>query len=266
MSSARLTVPDLQAMKREGRKIAALTAYDASFARVLDEAGVDLILVGDSLGMVVQGRQTTVPVSLDDMVYHCGCVSRGVGRALVAADLPFMSYPTPETAAAAAARLLQQGGAQMVKLEGGRNRSEVIRFLVDQNVPVCGHLGLLPQSIHRLGRYGVQGKDQASARLLQEDALILQEAGIGLLVLECVPAQLAESIRYELDIPVIGIGAGPACDGQVLVLHDLLGLTPGKPPRFVRNFMAGAAGIPDAVVRYVEAVRDGSFPAPEQCY
>lgn len=266
MSTARLSVPDLQGMKREGKKIAALTAYDASFARVLDDAGIDLILVGDSLGMVVQGEATTVPVTLDDMVYHCRCVCRGVTRAVVAADLPFMTYATPESAACAAARLVQQGGAQMVKLEGGRNRAEVIRLLVDQNVPVCGHLGLLPQSIHRLGRYGVQGRDQASARHLQEDALILQDAGISALVLECVPAELAESIRYELDIPVIGIGAGPACDGQVLVLHDMLGITPGQPPRFVRNFMAGAGGIADAVSRYAQAVRDGSFPAPEHCY
>lgn len=253
-------------MKREARKIAALTAYDATLARVLDQSGVDLVLVGDSLGMVVQGQATTVPVSLDDMVYHCRCVARGVNRAVVVADLPFMSYPTPEIAAVSAARLMQQGGAQMVKLEGGRSRSEVVRFLVDQNIPVCGHLGLLPQSIHRLGRYAVQGRDQSSARLLQEDALILREAGIDMLVLECVPADLAEAIRYELDVPVIGIGAGPACDGQVLVLHDMLGLTSGKPPRFVKNFLAGADGIADAVTRYVEAVQDGSFPAPEHCY
>jgi 3-methyl-2-oxobutanoate hydroxymethyltransferase len=262
----RLTIPDLQTMKREGRKIAALTAYDASFARLLDQSGVDLLLVGDSLGMVVQGKSNTVPVSLDDMVYHCHCVSGAVNRAVVVADLPFMSYPTPEVAAVSAARLMQRGGAQMVKLEGGRNRSEVVRFLVDQNIPVCGHLGLLPQSIHRLGRYAVQGRDQSSARLLQEDALILREAGIEMLVLECVPAELAEAIRYELDIPVIGIGAGPGCDGQVLVLHDMLGISPGKPPRFVKDFLAGADGVADAVTRYVEAVRDGGFPAPEHCY
>jgi len=264
--AARLTVPDLQAMKDQGRRIAALTAYDAGFARVLDGAGVDLVLVGDSLGMVVQGLETTVAVSLDDMVYHCRCVARGLERALLLADLPFLTYATPESAAHSAARLLQQGGAQMVKLEGGRLRVDVVRFLVEQNIPVCGHLGLLPQSVHRLGGYPVQGRDQASARALQEDALLLQEAGISLLVLECVPAQLAEAIRYELSIPVIGIGAGLACDGQVLVLHDLLGVTPGKRPRFVRNFLEGAGGVGEAVARYVEAVRSGSFPGAEHSY
>lgn len=261
-----LTVPALAAMKGRGEKIVALTAYDASFSRALDEAGVDVILVGDSLGMVVQGEATTLAVTLDDMVYHTRCAARGVQRSLLVADLPFMSYPTPVVAADSAARLIRDGGARMVKLEGGRCREHIVRFLVEQSIPVCGHLGLLPQSVHRLGGYPVQAVDEASARALLEDALILQDAGASLLVLECVPALLAEEVSRALAIPVVGIGAGPGCDGQVLVLHDMLGVSPGKRPRFVQNFMAGAADIPAAIRAYAEAVRAGRFPDADHSF
>ncbi len=260
MSERAMTVPELAAMKARGEKIAVLTAYDALFARMLDEAGVDAILVGDSLGMVIQGHETTLPVRLDDMVYHARCVARGASRALLLADLPFMSYPTPERAAESAARLVREAGASMVKLEGGRRRADTVRFLVDQGIPVCGHLGLLPQSIHQLGGYLVQGKEDRAAQTLLEDALLLQEAGAGLLVLECVPASLGEEISRALEIPVIGIGAGPRCDGQVLVLHDMLGLGFGKRPRFVKDFLADAPDIASAVRAYVQAVKEERFP------
>lgn len=263
MTEQKLTVPGLAAMKARGEKIVVLTAYDASFAKLLDQSTVDVILVGDSLGMVIQGHDTTLPTTLDEMVYHTRCVSRGIRRALLVADLPFMSYPTPEKAAENAARLIREGGARMVKLEGGRSRLETVRFLVDQSIPVCGHLGLLPQSIHQLGGYHVQGRETQAAQTLLEDALLLQAAGAGLLVLECVPSSLGEEVSRALDIPVIGIGAGPGCDGQVLVLHDMLGITPGKPPRFVKDFMAGAPDIATAVRAYAQAVRAGAFPGEE---
>ncbi len=266
MANLAVTVPELAAMKARNEKIVVLTAYDAIFARVLDEAGVDVILVGDSLGMVIQGHDTTLPTTLDDMVYHTRCVARGNQRALLLADLPFMSYPTPERAAESAARLIQEGLAQMVKLEGGRGRADTVRFLTEQSIPVCSHLGLLPQSIHQLGGYLVQGREDRTAQTLLEDALLLQEAGSSLMVLECVPATLGEEISKALDIPVIGIGAGPRCDGQVLVLHDLLGLGKGKRPRFVKDFMSEADDIPSAIRAYVEAVRNGSFPAEEHCF
>lgn len=258
-----VTVPGLTAMKARGEKIAVLTAYDALFAHVLDEAGVDVILVGDSLGMVIQGHSTTLPVTVDNMVYHSHCVVRGVTRALVVADLPFMSYPTPEKAADNAARLIREGGAGMVKLEGGRSRVDTVRFLVEQSIPVCGHLGLLPQSVHQLGGYLVQGKEDQAAQTLLEDALLLQEAGAGLLVLECVPATLGEQVSRALNIPTIGIGAGAGCDGQVLVLHDMLGLGFNKRPRFVKDFMTGASDIASAVRDYVVAVKEGRFPGEE---
>jgi 3-methyl-2-oxobutanoate hydroxymethyltransferase len=253
-------------MKVADEKIVALTAYDASFARVLDQAGVDLILVGDSLGQVIQGHGNTLSVTLDHMVYHSRNVTRVVHRALVAADLPFMSYATPQQAAESAARLLGEAEVQMVKLEGGRNRVVVIQHLVDQNIPVCGHLGLLPQSVLRLGGYGVQARDPDSAQLMLEDALILQDAGISMLVLECVPAPLGEEISRALQIPVIGIGAGRGCDGQVLVLHDLLGITPPPLPRFAKDFLADSGSIAAAVEQYVRDVREGVYPAAEHEY
>lgn len=263
MPERHITIPALTAMKARGQKIAVLTAYDALFARLLDEAGVDVVLVGDSLAMVIQGQDATLKVSLDEMVYHTRCAARGCSRALLVADLPFMSYPTPERAADSAARLMREGGARMVKLEGGRQRVDTVRFLVEQGIPVCGHLGLLPQSIHQLGGYHVQGRDSHAAQTLLEDALLLQQAGITLLVLECVPSALGEEVSRALDIPVIGIGAGPGCDGQVLVLHDLLGLGFSRRPRFVKDFLSGSGDIAAAIAAYVAAVRDGSFPGDE---
>ena len=265
-STRPITLPGLQAMKSKGEKIVVLTAYDATFAQVLEAAGVDVILIGDSLGNVIQGQPTTLSVSMEDMLYHCRCVVRGGKRPWSIADLPFMSYSTPQAAGENSARLLREGGVQMVKLEGGRQRAEVVSFLVGQNIPVCAHLGLLPQSIHRLGGYHVQGTDEAAARILLEDALILEDAGAGLLVLECVPALLAEEVTRALRIPVIGIGAGHRCDGQVLVLHDLLGLGFGKRPRFVKDFLAETGNIAGAVRAYVDAVRSGQFPADEHSY
>ena len=254
-------------MKARGQKIVALTAYDATLARVLDEGGVDVILVGDSLGMVVQGQATTLPVTVDDMIYHARCVARGAKHALLIADLPFMSYASPMQAAENAARLIREGGVQMVKLEGGRKRAEVVRFLVAQNIPVCGHLGLLPQSIHQLGAYQVQGKDEQSANILLEDALILQDAGASLLVVECVPAILAKELSCALTIATIGIGAGVDCDGQVLVSYDMLGISMGATrPRFSKNFLTGAADIPTAIKAYADAVRGGQFPAAEHSF
>lgn len=250
-------------MKARGEKIAALAAYDAAFAAAMDAAGVDLLLVGDSLGMVVQGHATTLPVTLEQMIYHTGLVRRGAARALVATDLPFMTYPTPGQALDSAARLVREAGAQMIKLEGGRQRADIVRALAAQDIPVCAHLGLLPQSVHRLGGYPVQGRDEIGARTLLEDALLLQDAGASLLVLECIPAVLAAEITASLTIPTVGIGAGPDCDGQILVSYDMLGLTP-RCPRFCRNFLAGADGIPEALAAYVAAVRERRFPAPEQ--
>ncbi|MCX8048394.1 MAG: 3-methyl-2-oxobutanoate hydroxymethyltransferase [Methylohalobius sp.] len=261
----RLAVPDLRQFKRRGEKIACLTCYDASFARVLEAAGVEILLVGDSLGVVIQGHATTVPVRLADMVYHTRWVSRATEKALVIADLPFATYTDRRRALISAARLVQAGGAQMIKLEGGRGRVEVVQALVAEGIPVCGHLGLLPQSIYRLGRYRVQGRQPQEAQKLLEDACLLEQAGVELLVLECVPADLAAAITAEVAVPTIGIGAGPACDGQVLVLYDLLGLTP-KPARFVQDFLIGKNSIQAAVAEYVAAVKEGRFPTEQHAY
>ncbi|NKN32296.1 3-methyl-2-oxobutanoate hydroxymethyltransferase [Marichromatium bheemlicum] len=264
MSASPITVASLAAMKARGERIAVLTCYDATFARLLDEAGVDVMLIGDSLGMVLQGHSTTVPVTLDQMVYHTACVTRGASRALVVADLPFMSYATPERALESAARLMQEGGAQMVKLEGGEPYLDTVRLLVTQGVPVCAHLGLQPQSVNQLGGYRFQGRDHASAERIRHDALAMQDAGASLLVLECVPQALAAEIARTLTIPVIGIGAGVECDGQVLVLQDMLGLNPGRAPRFSRNFMAAGGAVREAVDAYISAVREGQFPGPQE--
>ncbi len=260
-----LTVPVLREYKQRKEKIACLTVYDATFAKVLEKTGVEVLLVGDSLGMVIQGHASTVPVSLEHMIYHTGCVSRVVRRSVVVADLPFASYASPGQGVESGARLLQ-AGARMVKLEGGRGRLEVVRALVAEGIPVCGHLGLLPQSIHQLGRYHVQARGSQSAQRLLEEACLLEEAGVDLLVLECIPVTLAESVSAEVSVPTIGIGAGACCDGQVLVLHDLLGMGEGKPPRFVKDFLAVSGSIEKAVSDYVAAVKDGSFPAPEHTY
>ena len=259
-----LSVLDLAAMKLRGEKISCLTAYDASFSAILDGAGVDVLLVGDSLGMVIQGHASTLPVLIEDMVYHSRCVAKARQRAFVIADLPFMSYSTPVSAAKSAARLMQGGGAQMVKLEGAR--AEIVQFLVEQGVPVCGHLGLLPQSINQLGSYQVQGQGDAEAAKIIDDALKLEQAGASLLVLECVPATLAREITGQLQIPVIGIGAGADCDGQVLVLYDMLGISVGKRPRFSKDYLQHTLNIDAAVKSYVSDVKSGTFPALEHCF
>ena len=264
MAAAPVTISTLTAMKERGERIASLTCYDASFCSLLEQAGVEVLLVGDSLGMVIQGQATTLPVTLDQMVYHAACVARARRWAFVVGDLPFLSYATPDRALASAGRLMQEGGAHMVKLEGGAPVVKTIEFLTRHGVPVCAHLGLLPQSIHRLGGYRYQGRDHASADAIRHDALALQDAGAGMLVLECVPAALAGEISRTLSIPVIGIGAGNACDGQVLVLYDMLGLTPGKPPGFSKNFLAGRPGVAEAVAAYVQDVKSGAFPGAAQ--
>ncbi len=261
---AALSILDIVAMKGRGEKISCLTAYDAGFASVIDRCGIDIMLVGDSLGMVVQGHTTTIPVTIDHMVYHTSCVIRARKRAFVVADLPFVTYSTPESALTHAARLMQEGGAHMVKLEGAR--SECVEFLARQGIPVCGHLGLQPQSIHQLGRYRVQGKEPAAAQKIRDDAFKLQDAGIGLLILECVPATLAREISRELAVPVIGIGAGVDCDGQVLVLYDMLDIGISKRPRFSKNFMSGRDSIESAVTAYHHAVKQGEFPAHEHSF
>ncbi|NOS73486.1 MAG: 3-methyl-2-oxobutanoate hydroxymethyltransferase [Methyloglobulus sp.] len=259
-----LSINDISAMKRRGEKISCLTAYDASFAAVLDKVGIDMLLVGDSLGMVVQGHSSTLPVTIEQMVYHTQCVSRARKRAYLIADLPFMTYSRPDIAAKNAAQLLQVGGAQMVKLEGAK--VDCVRFLVEQGIPVCGHLGLLPQSIHQLGAYSVQGKQPEAAQKLRDDAQQLQRAGASLLVLECVPAALAKEISNGLTIPVIGIGAGVDCDGQVLVLYDMLDIGVGKRPRFSKNFMIGSKSVEDAIAAYHSAVKGTEFPASEHSF
>jgi 3-methyl-2-oxobutanoate hydroxymethyltransferase len=259
-----VTVRHLRGMKAKGEKIVALTCYDASFAAHLEAAGVDIALVGDSLGMVVQGRSSTLPVKLDEMIYHCASVARGVSSALLIADLPFMSYRTPGVALESSARLIAEGGAAMVKLEGGNGWAcEVIDALASRDVPVCAHLGLTPQSVHKLGGYRMQGKDEDAAAALREQARAVTQAGAELLVLESVPHALAAGITREVAIPTVGIGAGRDCDGQVLVLYDMLGITPGKRPKFSRDFLGGRESIAAAIEAYVAEVRAGKFPADE---
>jgi len=262
----RLSITGIQKMREDGQRIAMLTCYDASFAAALDAAGVDSLLVGDSLGNVLQGHDTTLPVTLRDMVYHTQCVARGSKRPFLITDLPWGSYQESAAQAFRSAAELMAAGAQMVKLEGGAEFAETVRFLAARGVPVCGHLGLTPQSVHAFGGYRVQGKGAEAEQRLMEDAAELEAAGAGMLVLEAIPAKLGAHVTQRLRIPTIGIGAGPDCSGQVLVLHDMLDVFPGKKARFVRNFMKGASGITDAVERYVRAVRDGSFPAEEHSF
>jgi len=261
-----ITTVSLQQMKQQGDKIAVLTSYDASFTRLLEAAGVEVILVGDSLGMVIQGRESTLPVGVDEMVYHTACVARARSRALLIADMPFMSYSSADQALGTASRLMKDGGAQMVKLEGGATQLDTVEQLYANGIPVCAHLGLLPQSVHKLGGYRVQGRDDEAARIMKEDALALETAGAQMLVLECVPVALAAEISQALSIPVIGIGAGPGCDGQVLVLYDMLGITTGRQPRFVRDFMPGACSVAGAVEAFVRAVKTGGFPSQEESF
>ena len=265
-SSRKITVPGLTAMKRRGEKIAMLTAYDASFATVLDAAGVDVILVGDSLGMVINGDSNTLSVTLENEVYHTGAVARGLENALLLADMPFLADRDSAHAIEAAGQLMSRGRASMVKVEGAGHILEVAAALSTRGIPVCGHLGLTPQSVHKLGGYRVQGKTKESAERILSDALDLQLAGVDLLVLECVPSDLAASVAKKLAIPVIGIGAGPGCDGQVLVLHDLLGVTPGTRPRFCKNFLESGGSVAGAVGLFVKEVKEGLFPSREHCY
>ena len=266
MDSPPVNVSTLRRMKAEGEPIACLTAYDASFAQLVDMAGTDLVLVGDSLGMVIQGHETTVPVTVDDVVYHTSIVARGIRRAFLVADLPFMSYATPEQALDNAVRLMQEGGAKMVKLEGGRGQIAVVECLARHDIPVCAHVGSKPQSVHKIGGFKVQGRDRAAADRMAEDAKALEGAGADLMLLECVPNEVGEQVSQSIDLPIIGIGAGPSVDGQILVLYDMLGVTQGRTPRFVRNFMAGADSMLDALQAYVVAVKDRSYPAKEHCF
>ena len=266
MSDNRITLTDLQKLRRNGEKIAVLTGYDASFAALLENAGVESILVGDSLGNVLQGRDTTLPVALADMVYHVACVARGAKRAFLIGDMSFGSYQESAEQAFRNAAQLMAAGAQMVKLEGGVTFAQTTEFLVKRGVPVCGHLGLTPQSVHQLGGFRVQGKTADAAQQLIDDALALERAGAGMIVLEAIPAKLAAEVTASLAIPTIGIGAGRDCSGQVLVLYDLLGIFPGRKAKFVRNFMDGASSIQQAVEHYVRAVKDGSFPGSEHSF
>ncbi|HBA34233.1 MAG TPA: 3-methyl-2-oxobutanoate hydroxymethyltransferase [Gammaproteobacteria bacterium] len=261
-----ITLSKLKKMKQDKQKITSLTAYDASFAAVIDEAGVDFVLVGDSLGMVVQGLKTTLPVTMDEMIYHSQIVSRGLNRALLMVDMPFMSYATPEQALINAARLMKEGGAKIIKLEWGALEVEMVRRLSECGIPVCAHLGLTPQTVHKLGGYRVQGRDNPTAEKMRRDAKILEEAGADMILLECVPALLAKEITELVQIPVIGIGAGADVDGQILVLYDILGISKGKRPLFSKDYMTGAESILAAIQTYDEQVRAGTFPAAEHTF
>ncbi|MBF0138350.1 MAG: 3-methyl-2-oxobutanoate hydroxymethyltransferase [Magnetococcus sp. DMHC-1] len=263
----RVTIPDLIQMKLNGSRIVAVTAYDFTFARLLDQAGVDLLLVGDSLGMVVQGHDTTLPVTLDEMIYHTRAVARGASRALVVCDLPFGCYHAgPEAALASAVRVLKESGGHAVKLEGGETMAATVRFLVERGIPVIGHVGLTPQSVHAFGGFRIQGRSEAAASRILADAVLLADAGAGAVVLEGIPARLATTISQKLPIPTIGIGAGVGCDGQVLVVYDLLGLYEGVKPRFVKEYMAGGEQVRQAVGRFAQEVRAGVFPGIEHSF
>lgn len=267
-----LTIQDFHTMREAGDKIACLTAYDATFAKLEDDAGVDLILVGDSLGMVIQGLRTTVPVTMDTMVYHTRCVAAGLeaqvrgSRTFLMADMPFLSDATPAHAITNAGRLLKEGGAKMVKLEGYDRQVEIVRALAEHGIPVCAHLGLQPQMVHKLGGFKVQGRDEAMADAMRSKAEQLVAAGADMLLLECVPTGLGRAITQASSVPVIGIGAGADVDGQILVVHDMLGVTAGRKPRFVKDFLAESASIQDAVTAYVAAVKSGDYPALEQTF
>ncbi|MEM5312173.1 MULTISPECIES: 3-methyl-2-oxobutanoate hydroxymethyltransferase [Paraburkholderia] len=264
-SRSAVTVPKLQAMRDAGERIAMLTCYDASFSALCDRAGVDTVLIGDSLGNVLQGHTTTLPVTIDDIAYHTACVARAQTKALIIADLPFGTFGTPEDAFANSVKLMR-AGAQMVKIEGGEWLAPTVKMLVERAVPVCAHIGLTPQSVHAFGGFKVQGKSDAAATQMIRDALALQDAGAQLVVIEAVPAALGAEVTKQLRIPTIGIGAGVDCSGQVLVLHDMLGIFPGKRPRFVKDFMTGQPDIESAVRAYVQAVKEGTFPGPEHVF
>lgn len=260
-----ITLKNLFDYKKNGNKFACLTAYDACFAHAVSSAGVEVILVGDSLGMVLQGHDSTLPVTVDDMAYHMACVKRGNQGALLMVDLPFMSYANEEKTLENAAVLMQQG-AQIVKLEGGAWLADTTRLLVERGIPVCAHMGLTPQSINRIGGYRVQGRDPKAAENMINEALTLQAAGASIILLECVPQNLAKKITDALEVPVIGIGAGKDTDGQIMVLHDMLGITPSKAPKFVKNFLEGTDSIEKALENYVTSIKAKEFPADKHCY
>ncbi|HEY8142211.1 MAG TPA: 3-methyl-2-oxobutanoate hydroxymethyltransferase [Kofleriaceae bacterium] len=267
MKTSRVTIHTLREMKQRGERIAMLTCYDASFARLLDESHVDVLLVGDSLGMVIQGHDTTLPVTLEEMIYHCRAVARGAGRAHVVGDMPFMSYQTSvEQALANAGRLIKEGSAHSVKLEGGAQHAPLVSQLVACGIPVMGHIGLTPQSFHQLGGFKIQGRDSGAAERLMADALALEEAGAYAVVLEGIPAEIAAEITAALSIPTIGIGAGVGCDGQVLVLYDVLGMNDSFKPRFVRTYEGLATRIRTAVDAYVADVQAGAFPSDAESF
>ena len=266
MAQPPVNVSTLRKMKANGEPIACLTAYDASYAVLVDAAGADLVLVGDSLGMVIQGHDTTVPVTVDDVVYHTRAVAKGLRRAFLVADMPFMSYANPEQALENAVRLMQEGGAMMIKLEGGEGQIDIVEHLAKHDIPVCAHLGLKPQSVHKIGGFKVQGRESEKAKEMLHAAQGLQDAGADIVLLECVPNEVGEAITSALDVPVIGIGAGPSVDGQILVLYDILDITHGRTPRFVHNFQAEHNSPLAALEAYVAAVRDRSYPAPEHCF
>jgi len=261
-----VNVSTLRKMKHDGEPIACLTAYDASYAALVDAARTDLVLVGDSLGMVIQGHDTTVPVTVDDIIYHSRTVARGLRRAFLVADMPFMSYTESGQALDNAVRLMQEGGAMMVKLEGGDDQIEIVRHLARHDIPVCAHLGLKPQSVHKIGGFKVQGREPDQARDMLISAERLQDAGADIVLLECVPNEVGKLITEALEVPVIGIGAGPDVDGQILVLYDILDITQGRTPRFVKNFQEDRTSPLEAVKAYVSAVKDRSYPAPEHCF
>lgn len=262
---AKTTVIQLKKMKQSGDKITVLTAYDYSFANIIEAQGIDAILVGDSLGMVIQGHDSTIPVTVDDIIYHTKAVARACKNTLLIADLPFMSYTSPTQAIKNAARLMQEGGAQMIKLEGGAPQIETVTQLSHHGVPVCAHLGLQPQSVHKIGGYHVQGRAEDQANSMLNDAIALQNAGADALVLECIPVELGKTISHALEIPTIGIGAGRECDGQVLVLQDMIGIS-SYTPKFVQNFLQEGRNIPEAISAFKDAVKNGNFPTDEQCF
>ncbi|MEO0346316.1 MAG: 3-methyl-2-oxobutanoate hydroxymethyltransferase [Pseudomonadota bacterium] len=266
MDAPPINVASLAKMKAEGVPIACITAYDASFAAVVDRAGIDVVLVGDSLGMVIQGHDTTVPVTVDDIVYHSKAVARGLRHAFLMADMPFMSYTSPEQALDNAVRLMQEGGAMMIKLEGGEGQIEIVEHLARHDIPVCAHIGLKPQSVHKIGGFKVQGREPEQAQRMVEAAKRLEAVGADIVLLECVPNELGAAITNAVHVPVIGIGAGPEVDGQILVLYDVLGITLGRVPRFVRNYAQDTHSPLEAVQHFVASVKDKSYPAPEHCF
>src|SRR6188474_1574757 len=261
-----VSIATLGKMKADGEKIAAITCYDASYAALVDAAGIDVVLVGDSLGMVIQGHDTTVPVTLDHVIYHSRAVAKGLFRPFLIGDMPFMTYHSREQALDNAVRLMQEGGAKMVKLEGGAGQIEIVEFLAGKDIAVCAHLGLKPQSVHKVGGFRVQGRQEAAAEQMTRDALALENAGADIVLLECIPASLGASITKELRVPVIGIGAGPDTDGQILVLYDVLDITAGRKPKFSKNFLAGHDSALEAVKAYTQAVKSREYPAPEHCF